>query len=73
MWPAVTTLDGSTAVFRSVEEEDCLARALRMPAHGPEGRQEGLHCISKYLTSTLLIMGRYYNTTMCHYWDMSVK
>ncbi len=22
---------------------------------------------------TLLIMGRYYNKTMCHYWDMSVK
>ncbi len=22
---------------------------------------------------TLLKMGRYYNTTMCHYWDMSVK
>ncbi len=23
--------------------------------------------------TTLLIMGRYYNITMCHYWDMSVK
>ncbi len=23
--------------------------------------------------SILLKMGRYYNTTMCHYWDMSVK
>ncbi len=23
--------------------------------------------------STLLKMGRYYNTTLCHYWDMSVK
>ncbi len=22
---------------------------------------------------TLLKMGRYYNTTMCHYWDMLVK
>ncbi len=22
---------------------------------------------------TLLKMGRYYNTTMCHYWDMSVN
>ncbi len=22
---------------------------------------------------TLLKMGRYYNTTLCHYWDMSVK
>ncbi len=21
---------------------------------------------------TLLKMGRYYNTTLCHYWDMSV-
>ncbi len=21
----------------------------------------------------LLKMGRYYNTTMCHYWDVSVK
>ncbi len=23
--------------------------------------------------STLLKMGRYYNTTLCHYWEMSVK
>ncbi len=23
--------------------------------------------------ATLLKIGRYYNTTMCHYWDMSVK
>ncbi len=23
--------------------------------------------------NTLLKMGRYYNTTMCHYWDMLVK
>ncbi len=22
---------------------------------------------------TLLKMGRYYSTTLCHYWDMSVK
>ncbi len=22
---------------------------------------------------TLLKMGRYYNATMCHYWDMSLK
>ncbi len=26
-----------------------------------------------YINSTLLKMGRYYNTTMRHYWDMSVK
>ncbi len=23
--------------------------------------------------TTQLKMGRYYSTTMCHYWDMSVK
>ncbi len=27
-------------------------------------------CVCVY---ALLKMGRYYNTTMCHYWDMSVK
>ncbi len=26
-----------------------------------------------FTTSALLKMGGYYNTTLCHYWDMSVK
>ncbi len=26
-----------------------------------------------YEVPTLLEMSRYYNTTLCHYWDMSVK
>ncbi len=29
--------------------------------------------ISKSQSYTLLIMGHYYNTAMCHYWDMSVN
>ncbi len=32
-----------------------------------------LSCLRKAKTTTLLIMGRYYSTTMCYYWDMSVK
>ncbi len=26
-----------------------------------------------HAAAALLIMSRYHNTTMCHYWDMSVK
>ncbi len=39
------------------------------------GDQEDCYTgMSSYIdVSTLLKMGRYYNTTMCHYWDMSVK
>ncbi len=32
----------------------------------------GSACLRQWM-GTLLKMGRYYNTTMCHYWDMSVK
>ncbi len=35
--------------------------------NGPEEEARISYCIS------LLKMGRYYNTTMCHYWDMLVK
>ncbi len=35
---------------------------------------EGIYAhTTQYVESTLLKMGRYYNTTLCHYWDMSVK
>ncbi len=37
-------------------------------AAGPQG-----YPVSDNLLDTLLKMSRYYNTTMCHYWDMSVK
>ncbi len=30
-------------------------------------------CIKLCMSITLLKMDRYYSTTMCHYWDMSVK
>ncbi len=29
--------------------------------------------LNSRVSVTLLKMGRYYNTTMCHYWDMLVK
>ncbi len=35
-------------------------------------KEQAYQRVSESLT-TLLKMGRYYNATMCHYWDMSVK
>ncbi len=36
-----------------------------------------LHCTGEggilHSSTTLLKMGRYYSTTMCYYWDISVK
>ncbi len=32
-----------------------------------------VHNASTFCQATLLKMGRYYNTTMRHYWDMLVK
>ncbi len=36
-------------------------------------QDENLFTVVRAAKNTLLKMGRYYNTTMCHYWDMLVK
>ncbi len=41
--------------------------------HHLQGRKRRLSVSSGLRKYTLLQMGRYYNTTMCHYWDMLVK
>ncbi len=61
-------LHGWTGGMRVVvvgEEQDTLVAVL-----GPTAEICGEMFI---MTSALLKMGRYYNTTMCHYWDMLVK
>ncbi len=40
---------------------------VTLPSH------RGFYIVSSTPYCTLLKMGRYYNTTTCHYWDMSVK
>ncbi len=61
-----------------------IALSPGFPLLGTKRKKEGEAFISSYLDgveirqklpgfSALLKMVRYYSTTMCHYWEMSVK
>ncbi len=58
----------NTTIVKREREE------IRMSSPHLGGRQQwSNHSLTRYSMHTLLIMGRYYGTTMCYYWDMSVK
>ncbi len=71
-WALTLNEDLSYAITIDVQSLSQFFSSSKVAVDIPQGRKS-LVTNTVYRANTLLKMGRYYNTTMRHYWDMLVK